>query len=228
MRNRLLAALAPDDLALIAPMLERIPLVPGSILVEPGLPIRHVLFPESGAVSVMADAVEGRIEIGLIGREGFVGIPVLLGTDRVPNVFVVQANGEALRMSPQDLRTAIAERPSLSRCLRLYTQFMIVQTAQTAYVNATFGIEARLARWLLMMQDRAGSDELFFTHEFLSAMLGVRRPGVTVATHVLEGTGAIRATRGRIEVRDREKLLELAGDSYVVVEREYERLLAEI
>ena len=103
---------------------------------------------------------------------------------------------------------------------------MIVQVAQTAYVNATFDIEARLARWLLMMQDRFEGD-LPVTHDFLAAMLGVRPPGVTIATHVLEGTGAIRAKRGRIEIRDREKLEELTGDSYGSAEREYERLMAQ-
>ena len=227
-RNRLLASLSPDDYALLEPMLERVPLGFGTVLAESGQPIPHVFFPETGAVSVIADAAEGRIEISLIGREGFVGIPVALGTDRAPCTFVVQASGEALRMEPQALRAALASRPSIFRPLGLYTQFMIVQIAQTAYVNATFDIEARLARWLLMMQDRAGSDDLLFTHEFLSAMLGVRRPGVTIATHVLEGTGAIRARRGRIAVRDREKLLELAGDSYSSAEREYERLMGEM
>jgi CRP-like cAMP-binding protein len=131
-------------------------------------------------------------------------------------------------MESQHLSAAIAQRPSIFRVLGLYTQFMLVQIAQTAYVNATFDIEVRLARWLLMMQDRAGTNELALTHDFLSAMLGVRRPGVTIATHVLEGTGAIRAKRGRIEVRDREKLLELAGDSYSSAEFEYERLMAQV
>ena len=100
--------------------------------------------------------------------------------------------------------------------------------AQTANANATFNIEARLARWILMVQDRVDRDELLLTHEFLSMMLGVRRPGVTSATHALEGMGSIRAKRGRITVRDREKLLELAGDAYQVAEDEYGRLVAEV
>ena len=100
--------------------------------------------------------------------------------------------------------------------------------AQTAYANATFNIEARLARWILMTQDRTEGDDLILTHDFLAIMLGVRRPGVTTATHALEGMGSIRARRGRITVRDREKLLELAGDAYQVAEDEYERLMAEV
>ena len=227
-RNRLLATLKPDDYASLEPLLKRVSLPFGSVLVEAHKPITQVLFPESGVISVIADAAEGRIEISLIGREGFTGIPVALGASQIPCNFLVQAEGEALRIAPGDLRAAIAARPSIFRVLGLYTQFMIVQIAQTAHVNATFGVEARLARWLLMTHDRVEGDEMSFTHDFLSAMLGVRRPGVTTATHVLEGTGAIRARRGRIEIRDRDKLMELAGESYTVAEREYERLMAEV
>ena len=226
-RNRLLAALMPDDFALLEPMLERVPLAFAMVLIEADMPIKHVIFPENGVVSTIADTEEQRIEIGVIGREGFVGVPVFLGTSRTPHTYTVQAGGEGLRISPENLRAAIAERPSICRPLGLFTQSLIIQIAQTAYAYAAFNIEARLARWLLMMQDRAG-DDLPLTHDFLAAMLGVRRPGVTAATHVLEGTGAIRAKRGHIAVLDREKLVELAGDSYAAAEREYERLMAEM
>jgi CRP-like cAMP-binding protein len=227
-RNRLLGALGPEDFALLAPKLERIPTVLHATIIAANSPIDHVVFPESGIVSTIANTEEGRIEIGVIGSEGMVGLPVVLGTDRTPHSSVVQASGEALRIRAEDLRAAIRESPSVFRPFGLYTQALIVQIAQTAYVNVTFDIEARLARWLLMMQDRIEGTELPLTHDFLAAMLGVRRPGVTMATHVLEGTGAIRARRGRIEIRDREKLAELAGDSYLTAEREYERLMAEI
>lgn len=208
-------------------MLERVPLTFQSLLIPANEPIRDVVFPESGVVSTIVDSEEGRIEIGLIGREGLVGLPVVLGTDRIPCTFLVQGAGEGLSIAARDLRAALAQRPSIFRPLGLYTQALMVQIAQTAYVNALFDIEARLARWLLMMQDRMGGQDLYLTHEFLSAMLGVRRPGVTVASHVLEGTGAIRNKRGHIEIRDRDKLLDLAGDGYGSAEREYERLMAE-
>ena len=227
-RNRLLAALAPADYAALEPMLERVSLDFRATLIGANEPIRSVIFPESGLVSAIADIEGERIEVGVIGREGFVGVPAVLGTDQTPNTYIVQAPGEGLRIAPRDLRAAIAERPSLFRPLGLYVQSLIVQIAQTAYVNATFGIEARLARWLLMMQDRVEGDELPITHELLATLLGVRRPGVTIATHVLEGTGAIRARRGRIVVRDREKLVELAGDAYRIPQREYERLRSEV
>ena len=226
-RNRLLGALAPDDFALLAPNLERVPIPLHATIIAANVPIDHVVFPESGIVSTIANTEDGRIEIGVIGREGMVGVPVVLGANQTPHSYVVQAPGEALRIRAGDLRAAIRESPSVFGPFGLYTQALIVQIAQTAHVNVTLHIEARLARWLLMMQDRIEGSELPLTHDFLAAMLGVRRPGVTMATHVLEGTGAIRARRGRIEIRDREKLAELAGDGYATAEREYERLMAQ-
>ena len=225
-RNRLLATLAPDDFALLESKLERVPLELHSVLIEAHQPILHVFFPENGIVSTIANTAEASIEIGLIGREGFVGFPIILGASQTPHTSLIQGTGEALRISTDDLRAAIQERPSLFRPLGLFTHAFIVQVAQTAYANATFKIEARLARWILMTQDRTDSKELLLTHEFLAIMLGVYRPGVTLATHALEEMGAIQAKRGRITVRDRERLLELAGDAYQVAEDEYERLMA--
>ena len=224
--NRLLAVLTPDDFALLEPKLERVPLDLDTVLIEANQPIQHVVFPESGIVSTVANTDEGRIEVGFVGREGLVGIPIILGTDQTPHTSMVQAAGEGLRISADDLRAVIQARPSIFRPLGLYTQALIIQMGQTAYANATFNIEARLARWLLMAQDRTGGSELLLKHEFIAMMLGVRRPGVTTATHVLEGMQSIRAKRGRITVTDREKLLELAGDAYQVAEDEYERLMA--
>ena len=225
--NRLLAALSPDDFALLAPKLERMPLMLGAVVIRANQPILHVLFPESGIVSTVADTEEGRIEVGLVGREGMICAAVTLGANQTPHSHVIQAPGEALRISTPDLRAAVAARPTIFRPLGLFVQALIVQMAQTAYANATFNIEARLARWILMTQDRVGGEELSLTHEFLSVMLGVRRAGVTTATHALAGMGSIRTRRGRIEVVDREKLMELAGDAYRVAEDEYERLMAE-
>ena len=224
-RNRLLAALASDDFAVLEPKLERVPLDLDAVLIEAHQPIGHAFFPESGIVSTVANTDEGRIEIGFVGREGFAGIPIILGANQTPHTSMVQGAGEGLRISADDLRAAIQARPSIFRPLGLYAQALIVQMGQTAYANAAFNIEARLARWLLMAQDRIGGTELLLKHEFIAMMLGVRRPGVTTATHALEGMGSIRAKRGRITVRDREKLLELAGDAYQVAEDEYERLM---
>ncbi len=224
-RNRVLSIMTPDDFALLEPMLERVPLPLRLKLVEANQPIPHVHFLESGISSTIADTDEGRIEIGVIGREGLAGLCVVLGVDRTPHTSMVQGVGEALRISTPDLLAAIRARPSIFRPLGLFAHTMIVQMGQTTYANVAFNVEARLARWILMTQDRADSDELVLTHDFLATMLGVRRPGVTSATHALEGMGSIRNRRGRIEVLDRDKLLELAGDAYQTAEDEYERVM---
>ena len=224
-RNRLLSTLTEDDFALLEPKLKRVPLSLRLVLVEPNQPIQHVYVLESGIVSSVADTEEGRIEVGIIGREGMAGAPVVLGADRTPHILTVQGVGEAFKIGTEDLRAAIRARPSIFRPLGRFVHALMVQMGQTIYSNVAFNVEARLARWILMTQDRVGGSDLVLTHGFLAAMLGVRRPGVTTATHVLEGIGAIRNTRGRIEVRDREKLLSLAGDSYRAAEDEYEQVM---
>ena len=163
----------------------------------------------------------------MIGREGMCGVPAVLGVDRSLHDFMVQGVGEALRIGTDDLRSAIRQSPSLQARLMRYAHALMIQTAQTAYANAGFTIEARLARWILMTRDRSDSDELVLTHDFLSMMLGVRRPGVTVAVQVLEGNRLIRAQRGRITVLDRAGLEEVADDAYGIAEAEYARVMAE-
>lgn len=226
-RNRLLAALSPDDFARLAPSFEIVSLPVRETLIVPGERITHAHFVEDGLVSLIADTAEGRIEIGLVGREGLVGVPLVLGTDRTPHIALVQAGLVALRIAARPLTAALDASPALRGVLGRYVQGLIVQVGQTVYANTDLTIEARLARWILMTHERLDGDELPLTHEFLSMMLGVRRPGVTTATHVLEGAGMIRARRGRIIVLDREKLEDMAGDAYGPAEAEFERLLAE-
>lgn len=225
-RNRLLGVLAPDDFARLAPDLESVAMPLRETVIAPQQPITHAHFVEDGLVSLIADSVEGRIEIGLVGREGFVGVPLVLGTDRTPHVALVQADLVAFRIAAEPLHAALDASPALRGVLGRYVQGLIVQVGQTVYANTDLTIEARLARWILMTHDRLDSDELPLTHEFLSMMLGVRRPGVTTATHVLEGAGMIRALRGRIVVLNREKLEDMAGDAYGPAEAEAERLIA--
>lgn len=225
-RNELLAALAPQDQALLAPHLEPAEFHLRDVLVEAGQVITHVYFPRSGMSSILTDTAEGRIEVGIVGREGLIGLPILLGVDRGPHRHYVQGAGEALRIPSEALRRFMGQSPTLQAFLLRYVQTFLVQTAQTAFVNATHTLETRLARWVLMTHDRTDGDELVLTHEFLSLMLGVRRAGVTVATHILEGNGLIKATRGRITVLDRARLEELASDAYGMPEAEYARIMA--
>lgn len=226
-RNRLLSMFAPDDFDHFALKLERVPMPLKAVVIAARQPIHHVLFPESGIISTVANTDEGRIEVGITGREGFIGVPAVLGVNSTPQTSLVQGEGEALRISLADLRAAIAARPALSRPLSLYIHTLMIQVAQTAYANVTLTIEARLARWVLMTQDRTDGAELMLTHEFLSVMLGSRRPGVTLATHSLEAMGAIETRRGRIVVQDRDKLKEIAGDAYQIAEDEYARVMTD-
>ncbi|MCE4223860.1 Crp/Fnr family transcriptional regulator [Methylobacterium sp. C25] len=227
-RNRLLSILDPEDFALLAPAFERVSLSLNEILLAAHTPIRHAYFIEEGLISIVADVSNtegGRVEIGIVGYEGLVGLPLVLGADQSPHIGLVQAEGCALRIAAADLHMAMHKSASLRGVLGRFAQSLIVQVGQTVYANADLNIEARLARWILMTQDRLCRDELPLTHKFLSLMLGVRRPSVTMATQLLEGEGMIRARRGRITVLNREKLLDLVGDAYGVSEAEYERLL---
>lgn len=226
-RNRLLAALTPDDFARLSPHLESVPGHVRQILIAADQPITHAYFAQDGFVSLVADTREGRVEVGLVGYEGIIGTSLVLGTDRTPHTAMVQAEGPMLRIAASELRAALDDSPALRGILGRYVQSLIVQVGQTVYATADYNIEARLARWILMIQDRLCRDELPITHDFMAMMLGVRRPGVTTAMHILEGARMIRAKRGRITVLDREQLMEFAGDTYGPAETEYERSLAE-
>jgi CRP-like cAMP-binding protein len=223
-RNRLLRSLSPDAFASLQPHLEPVDLHLRDILTQAGEVISHVYFIERGICSVLAQIGQTRFEVGMVGPEGMVGVPVLLGMDQAPQTFMVQGEGQALRISADDFRNKIRENGAVASTLLPYIHCFMTQTMQTAYANGDFTIEERLARWIVMTHDRLETDDLPLTHEFLSMMLGNRRSGVTDAVHVLEGEGLIRATRGLITVRDRQKLEERAGPSYGLAEAEYDRL----
>jgi len=153
-RNRLLSALAPDDFASLQPQLEPVSLKMREIIIEPNQPIEHVYFIERGITSVLAEASGGRIEVGMIGSEGLAGLSALLGVDMSPHAFMVQAEGEALRLPAAPMRAAYQQRPGINAVIGRFIHAFMVQTSQTAYANATLNVEARLARWILMTQDR--------------------------------------------------------------------------
>ncbi len=225
-RNGVLATLSPNETNHIEPHLEPVPLPVGTRLVEPNAPIRHVCFLDAGIASLVAATPQGRrIEVGIIGREGLTGLPVLLGADRTPHECFVQTPGSGWRIGADDLRRALAASPSLHRHLLRFAQAFLVQMGQTALSNGSHLLEQRLARWLLMCHDRVDGDELSTTHEFLALMLGVRRAGVTQALQALEDRGAIATQRGQVTVLDRAGLEGAAGDGYGVCEAEYERLV---
>ncbi len=224
-RNRLLAYLSNSEGDEFTG-LERVELKARQVLESPGKPIAAAYFVESGLVSVVGTTRPNhRIEVGMIGFEGMTGTAIVLGDDRSSSEYVVQSAGEAFRISTSDLRAAMAKHPARMALFLRYIHVLMGQGSQTALANGRGRLGERLARWILMWQDRIGKDGLVVTHEFLSVLLGVRRSGVTVALHVLEGKSLIRATRTLIRVMDRKGLQAAANGFYGIPEAEYDRLI---
>jgi CRP-like cAMP-binding protein len=213
--NNLLAGLSRRVDRRFLAGLEPVTLTHGEVLCEPGQVIRHVYFPGTSHVALLA-LVDDRLalEVGLIGREGMVGTPVVLGVPLSPVRAQVQGSGTALRIASARFRSEFRRIRSLQRELYRYTYALMVQASQTAACNRFHVLEMRLARWLLMTHDRAGSDEFHMTHEFLGYLLGVRRVGITRAAQSLQSSGLIRYSRGDITVTNRKGLEAAACECY--------------
>jgi CRP-like cAMP-binding protein len=224
--NRLLASLSTEDFDLLEPHLEVVTLGLRKSLERPNRRIDAVYFPEGGFASVVAVQLSGKeVEVGLIGREGMTGLPIVFGDHRSPHATYIQAPGTGTFMPATELRKAFQSSPSLRDSLLKFVQAFGVQTTHTAICNARSKLDVRLARWLLMAHDRIGEDTLPLTHEFLSLMLGVRRAGVTDALHGLREQGLISYARGLITVENRKGMERKAGAAYGVPEAEYRRLI---
>jgi CRP-like cAMP-binding protein len=227
-RNRLLAVLSHDDRDLLTPALETVDLDVRHILEAPNDPISHVYFVESGLVSVVGAAPPNhRIEIGMVGYEGMTGLSIVLGGDHSANETLVQSSGSALRISTESLREMMEASPSLTATLLRYVNVFMVQGSQTALANGRGRLDERLARWLLMWDDRVQPHTVVATHQFLALLLGVRRTGVTETLHALEGKGLIRSTRGDVRILDREGLELAASGFYGIPEAEYARSMGQ-
>lgn len=225
-RNRLLQALPPDDLNRILPLFERITVNKGDILWSIGQRLDFAYFPEGGLSSNVAVTSEGRrVEVGCFGYDGMVGTATVLGVDLASHELLIQVGGPWLRIEAEALRHTMGASPALHRLLMRYTHTVMMTVSQTALSNGIHTVEERLARWILMAQDRLEADELPLTHNFLSIMLATQRSTVTLAIQALEGYGAIRARRALVTVLDRGMLCDLAGSSYGAAEAEYERLI---
>jgi CRP-like cAMP-binding protein len=222
--NRLLAALALEDLDTLRAQLEPVPLPHKQTLSSPGAPIDHVYFVEEGMVSLVQPLQGCMIEVGVTGKEGFFGVPVLLGADTSPLEAMVQIPGSALRIEASAFREEAGRSIALSGLLLRYAQALQIQVSLSAACNGRHPLPERLARWLLMARDRAPNDELPLGHEFLSMMLGVRRAGVTVALSTLKADGLIGNTYGRVTIIDRHGLEAASCECYRIVRTEYERL----
>lgn len=226
-RNLILSRMSAEDFALLQPHLEHISLKLRQRLEMPNKAISHVVFPETGIISVVARGTGDRhIEVGIIGREGMTGIPVVMGTDRSPNDTYVQGKGDGWRIAADDLRKAMKASPSMMSLFQLFTHLFLIQASYTALANGRATIDERLARWLLMAQERMDGDKLMLTHEFLATMLGVRRAGVTIAIGTLVAEGLIASSRGMITILDNKALLKRTNGYFGAPEREYRRIFA--
>ena len=225
-RNRLLAALPAEDMDRLRPRLEPVEVTLRQIIQVPDEPITAVYFPESGWVSMVALLVDGSsVEVGIIGFEGMVGVPVLLGSDRSPTEGMIQAPGTLLRLSADVFREELDRSTALRTRLLRYALAFQVQVTQTAACNGHHALEQRLARWLLIAHDRVEGDDFPMTQEFLAMMLCVHRPGVTIAARLFQQAGLIRYNSGRITIMDRAGLEAAACECHGVVAREFQRLL---
>jgi len=214
MNNRVLSSIIGDRLSSLTAPLETVTLSSGEMLESSGTTIEYIHFPRSCVASVMAGSDDYRLEVGMIGFEGMTGAALILGADAPLYDCLVRIGGEAVRLPAGELKHALNANPALRDSLLGYVREFLRQPVETALAAGRSTITQRLARLILMLQDRLGGSDVHLTHEHLSAMLGVRRPGVTVALHSLEGAGTIRNRRGSIKILNREGLEKTAGPAY--------------
>jgi CRP-like cAMP-binding protein len=223
--NRLLGLLPPRDYARLRPHLQRIPLAYRQSLYRANKSIGFVYFIETGVGSLVNTMANGQAaEVGTIGNEGVVGLPLVLGDDRTPTSVYVQVPGAGLRMKAALFNKELARSVSMRTVMLHYSHAFFNQVAQSAACNQFHSIQ-RCCRWLLMTHDRMQSDEFLLTQEFLAMMLGVQRTGVTAAAGALQRAGLIRYKRGNVTIVDRRGLIKRSCECYGVSKREFDRLL---
>jgi CRP-like cAMP-binding protein len=222
--NRLLAALPLKDYRKLLPVLEPVKLAFGETLYESHSRIRHVYFPNDSFVSMLTTVDGDRAaEVGLIGSEGMVGIPTVLGVAVSPFRAVVQGEGTAMRMTTMEFRRKFSASAALKKEVFLFSHLLMIQIAQTAACNRFHVTTQRMARWMLMTRDRVNSHEFRITQEFLALMLGVRRVGVSVAMCALRERKIIAYRRGSIRILDQGGLAAAACECYKTVKDAYSR-----
>ncbi|HEX8721989.1 MAG TPA: Crp/Fnr family transcriptional regulator [Pyrinomonadaceae bacterium] len=223
--NHILAGLPPEDYRRLAPHFETLEATRGEVLYRSEQHIDHCYFPLNSMVSLVSRTADGEsVEVSVVGYEGFTGVSVLLGVDNSPYENMVQIPDGAVRVKAGVLREEFARGGAFQALALRYVQSLLLQTAQVAACNRLHSLSERLARWLLMSEDRCRCADLPLTQEFLSLMLGVRRPGVTETAVVLQARGLIDYTRGHIKIRDRAGLEEHACDCYRIIKEEFDRV----
>jgi CRP-like cAMP-binding protein len=224
--NRLLELLAPRDYARLRPHLEPVTLEYRKSLYQADRKIEFVYFIETGVGSLVNTMANGQAaEVGTIGNEGIVGLPLLLGDDRAPTAVYVQVPGAGLRMKSSLFTKELTQSPTMQMVMLRYVHALFNQVAQSAACNHFHSLEQRCCRWLLMTRDRMQSDEFLLTQEFLAMMLGVQRPGVSIAAGGLQRAGLITYSRGNVAILDRAGLKKRSCECYAVSKKEFDRLL---
>lgn len=225
-RNALLALLPPEEQALLRRELRPAELTFNLVLAEPGEPVEYVCFPHRGVISLISEMENGAsVEVATVGREGFVGVPLLLGAQAMPHRAIVQVEGEGERIAAGAFTSVLPSLPALQRLMQGYVLALLTQISQGSACNRLHSVEARCARWLLTTHDRVEGDTFPMTQEFLSQMLGVTRPTVSATAGELQKSGLIRYSRGAVTITDRRGLEAASCECYRVVSRELRRLL---
>jgi len=225
-QNQLLRRLPPEEWELVAPHLEMQSLKIKDPIFERDRPLDFVYYPESGVESIVAYVDESEmIEVATVGKEGFVGVPIVFGAEFMVGLCFCQIPGPALRMPAVDFKRLMKSLPEFSKLMFSYTNSLFNQTAQNAACNRSHNIEERCARWLLLCHDRMDRRNFPLTQEFLGQMLGVRRPAVSVAASTLQKAGLISYVRGIVTVTDRDGLEAASCSCYRIVRASFERVL---
>jgi CRP-like cAMP-binding protein len=221
LHNKILLSLPTEESKRIFPKLELIPVKLHQILHEAGAVIKSGYFLNEGMISILAVQLDGKsVEVGLIGNEGFAGLPLLVGYRSSPTRMIVQGDGTAYRCDAEVLKELVKKCPALELQLHRFGQRLAMQTTQIAACNRLHDVEERLARWIMMTSERISAETLPLTQEFLSQMLGTRRASVTVAAGILQRAGLISYTRGSVKILDKHRLQEAACECYGILLRQ--------
>lgn len=216
--NEILLDLPLKERELLFPKLELVRLKTHHVLHEPGDTLKSAYFCNSGLISILSVFPDGKsVEVGLVGKEGFIGLPLVAGFRTAPTRAIAQIEASAFRIDAEVLRGLLRQCVKLERRLHQFSQIMAMQVTQIAACNRLHEVNERLARWLLMSADRIGSNSVPLTQEFLAQMLGTRRSSVTVAAGMLQKAGLITHTRGDVKIIDRPQLEEAACECYEIM-----------
>jgi len=222
--NEILLGLPPEESEFLFPKLELVRLMTHHVLHEPGDTLKSAYFCDSGLVSILSVFPDGKsVEVGLVGKEGFIGAPLVAGFRTAPTRAIAQIEATAFRVNSETLMAALRRCVTLERRLQQFAQVMATQTTQIAACNRLHEVNERLARWLLMSSDRIGSNSVPLTQELLAQMLGTRRSSVTVAAGILQKAGLISHSRGDVEIIDRPKLEDAACECYGIMRSQVQK-----